>query len=113
MGHLKMVDMRMTTEEKAEFMAPSPPNYPYGLCLSLCQDELEKLDLGDADIEVGDMMHLQVMARVTSVSESDHETSGPACRIELQITHIGSVEDEDTEFADEEEPQSVTSRLYR
>jgi len=110
MAHMKMVDMRMDQKEKAEMMSPSPPDYPFGLCISLCQDELEKLGLLDADIEVGDMLHLQIMTKVTSYSENDNEVSGPTCRVELQVTHIGGVEDEDTE---DQEDKGTISRLYR
>ena len=101
-----MVDMKMDKSEKADFMMPEAPDYPYGLCISLCQDELEKLDIDYDDVSVGDMIHLVCMATVTSVSCHDSETSGPSCRIELQITHIAA-EDE------EEETKEVTSKLYK
>lgn len=91
-----MVDMSLTTEERAEMLSPPSPRYPYGLCLSLCEDELEKLGLDDEDVEVGDMIHFMAMAKVTSVSSRDDE-SGPTCRIELQITNMSAAEDEDKE----------------
>ena len=106
-----MVDMRTTPAEKEEeakeMVAPgfNIPDYPYGLSISLCEDELEKLDLDDADVQPGDMIHMHCMATVTSVSKS--ATSDKAsCRVELQITHIAA-EDE------EEEDRSAVKRLYR
>lgn len=93
-----MVDMALTPKEQEEVTNPSPPKYPYGLCISLCEDELEKLDLDTEDVSVGDMIHLFCLAKVTSVSKTDSENSGPCCRIELQITNISSdSEDEDNE----------------
>lgn len=101
-----MQDMKMDQKEKTEFMSPSPPDYPYGLCISLCEDELEKLNLDDSEVSVGDMVHLVCMATVTSISKHDSEMNGPSCRVELQITHIAA-EDED------EETKGVTSKLYK
>ena len=69
---------------------PIPVMHPYGLCISLSEVELEKLGLDD-DVDVGDMLHLRVMVKATSVHK--HETG---CRIECAIIS-GKVEDEDTE----------------
>lgn len=85
--------MAVTTAKEAK--APDAPVYPYGLCISLCQDELAKLNLDDG-CDVGDTIHIFAMARVTSKSSSMNEASGPNCRIELQITDM-SVENEDDE----------------
>jgi len=94
----KMIDMRRSLADKVEAMAPSAlsetADYPYGLCISLDHSDLEKLDL-DGDCEVGDMIHIWAMCRVTSCS-SREVNGNPECRVELQITHLG-VEDEDEE----------------
>jgi hypothetical protein len=68
--------------------------YPYGLCLSLDEDQLDKLDMCKPD--VGDFIHLHAMARVTSVSEHEKTNGDACCRVELQITHLG-LENEDEE----------------
>jgi len=108
-GFTKMIDMSKTPEEIKEDIKqsmPSPiaadkvPVYPYGLCISLSEEELTKLGL-DGDLpDVGDMIHLAAMAKVTSVSESEREDAQGnktrCCRVELQITHMAS-EDEDRE----------------
>ena len=103
-----MVSMEMTQTEKEEYSKPSPPRYPYGLCISLCQDELEKLNLDDEELQVGDMIHIHSLARVTSVSSYDSE-SGSNKRVELVLAYI-SAEDEAEEDREEE---NETPRLYR
>ena len=114
-----MVDMKRTPAEKtkeADQMIPTPasrPDYPWGLCISLTQEELDKLDLDD-EVEVGDMVHLHAMAKVTSVSKTDNEATGPCCRVELQITHIAAEDEEEENEEDEvaEDRPSRRSRLY-
>lgn len=97
-----MVDMRRTPAEKVEEVsemlggptAAMVADYPYGLTLTLCEDELEKLNLDD-NCDVGDMIDLRAFAEVTSVSK--HMIDGKArCRVELQITRM-AVENESTE----------------
>jgi hypothetical protein len=105
MAHFaKFVDMAKTPEEvnkevtdmrsPVSASADNVPKYPYGLCINLDDDCLEKLDLDD-ECEVGDMIHLCAMARVTSCSANETE-GGTKHRIELQITAL-AVEDEDDE----------------
>ena len=111
-----MVDMKRTPAEAQaqQIETATPPEYPYGLCISFGNEEMEKLGLDD-DVQVGDMLHMHCMAKVTSVSSHDHETSGKHCRIELQITHI-QAEDEEAENKEAEEKMPVakrrTPRLY-
>jgi len=97
----KMVDLTRSPKEKveeAEASMPSSiaymPDVPYGLCISLTEVELEKLDL-EENCDVGDLVHLFCMARVTSISKNE-TTDGCRCRIELSITNM-AVEDEDNE----------------
>jgi hypothetical protein len=101
MAFSKMVDMARTPAEKAEEAArmagPAAADirdYPFGLCLSLDQDDLEKLDLDD-DCEVGDMIDLRAFARVTSRSENT-VNGEKRVRIELQVEQL-AIEDEDKE----------------
>lgn len=104
----KMVSMVRTPDEKLEQRErdsyppaiSAMPDVPYGLCISLTEVELEKLDLED-DCEVGDIIHLFAMAKVTSVSKRD-TGDGCDCRVELSITDL-AVEDESTETAAEAE----------
>lgn len=108
MGFTKMIDMAKSPSDVKKELKSYPsvaapdmsvPSYPYGLCLSLGEDELDKLEI-EGDCSVGDIIHLCALARVTSCSES--ETEGPggekkrSRRIELQVTHLAT-ENEDAE----------------
>ncbi len=110
----KFVDLK-TTPKEAKEMNPSPtfqsaPAYPYGLCLSLCEDELEKLGLADCNLEPGDILHMHAFTLVTSVSESATVDGDPHCRVELQVTHA-CFEDEGAEN-EESETVSPMDKLY-
>lgn len=102
-----MISMELDDKEKAEMSSPSLPKYPYGLCISLCEDELEKLNLDISDVEPEDMLHMHCLAKVTSVSKRD-TSDGMTCRVELQITNINAESEDD----ENEENQSRTSKLY-
>ena len=110
----KFVDMAIDMEEAAEMQSPisdmsHTPKYPYGLCISLCDNEIDKLDLED-DCEIGDLLHMHCLAKVTAISKNEME-SGSRTRIELQIIGI-SCEDEDAENEDAEE-EMPTHKLGR
>jgi len=107
-----MTDMARTPQEVKEELAknmpiasadmpkPMVPTYPYGLCISLDEETMDKLGI-DGDLpEVGEMIHFCAMARVTSASMNEREgadgTKETCCRVELQITHLG-LENEDEE----------------
>ena len=74
--------------------------YPYGLCISLDDDQLTKLDMEKPS--AGDMIHIFGMAKVTSVSEREDTDGKSCCRVELQITHLG-LENEDEEEGEMED----------
>lgn len=103
----KLADMKMSKEEKADYSQPSPPEYPWGLSISLGNDELEKLGVDlDDEVCVGDMVHINAMAKVTSHSLNENE-DGPKRRVELQIVFM-ALEDEDEEV----KKPTKTSKFY-
>jgi len=110
----QMVDMARDPEEIKEDMpaveAPSAPLYPYGLCISMDEETLEKLGLDGELPQVGMMIHLAGMAKVTSVSQNEREMSDGSkkncCRVELQITHLA------TENEDEEDKEMLHKKWY-
>lgn len=108
MYSVKMMDMGKTPDDikkeqegydKPMSISDTMNRYPYGLCISLTDNELEKLKLPVPD--AGDMIHIFAMAKVTSVSQNESADGKKCCRAELQITHLG-LENEDEEEADDE-----------
>ncbi len=71
----------------------APVNYPFGLSITLQNNELKALglDCDDADCKVGNYIHLHLLAEVVGI----HKTGENIC-LNLQATH-GKVEDEDAE----------------
>lgn len=115
----KMVDMSMSPEEqKADCPMvmsdmSNQPRYPYGLAISLGQDELDKLGVDYKDWNVGDAFNLDATAKITSISEHENE-GGKKCRVEMQITHLSGPETDAEEEAEQEKPIRKAVRLpYR
>lgn len=103
----KLIDMARDTGATPDSQIPftvgappiSEPQYDHGLHVAFNHDTLLKLDL-DTDVEVGDMLEMRCMAKVTSVSK--HDTGdGEKCRVELVLSHIG-LEDEEDEESEED-----------
>lgn len=108
-----MVDMKRDPKETEETLAMDQPAYPYGLCLSLGHEELEKLGISQGELSVNDMLHLHALASVTSVSDYDNIASGKSCRVELQITHISAIESETEEDKEEEKKLSGSQKIAK
>lgn len=109
-----MVSMAQTAvEDEKEEAAENAPLYPYGLCISLCNDELEKLDIDSDDLKHGDILHLHCLATVTSTSVTDTQ-AGKNARVELQITNIAaeSEDDENEEMSSKGSSKDRMSKLY-
>jgi hypothetical protein len=97
----KMVSLARTKEdrekEKERFKEMAVPasaemEYPPGCCISLTDEVLDKLEIGKDDMpDVGDTIHLCLMAKVTSVSDGQFGR-----RVELQVLEM-ACEDEDQE----------------
>lgn len=107
-----MVDLKRTPEEETEDAIASftPSAYPYGLCLSLDKDTLEKLDVDFDRVEVGETYHLFIMAKVTAKSKGARENMDPHECIEMQVTHMGA-ESEDQE--NEEVAEPLHKKMYK
>lgn len=114
----KFVDMALDLSDKEGDVLPelkeqSMPIYPSGLCLSIGNEQLDKLNM-DGKPEVGDMVHLHAIGIVTSYSERNSE-SGTQCRAEIQLTHI-ACENENSENNIEQSkmpaPKSPYKKMY-
>lgn len=107
----EFVSMAMEPKEGDMLPENMQPMYPYGLCIRLTSEELQKLDLED-NCNVGDMLHMHALCEVTSVSKNQTQ-DGTKCCVELQITHIAcESEDEENEEAEESMPHKVDYKKF-
>ena len=110
---MHMVDMSLSPQEaQDQYGSPTPtsqlPKYPYGLCICFGPEEIAKLGIED-ECNVGDILHLHALAKVTSYSVRETE-GGPEPRIEMVLAFI-EAEDEGEEDTDAD--MDAPSRLYR
>ena len=115
----KLVDMKYTkAEAKAEatkYDSPSSqPEYPWGLCLRLEDDELTKLGIKGLP-EVGGEYHLQVIAKVQSASQSNMADGQTQRSVSLQVTMIGIelAESAEDEKGEKETPASEAAETAK
>lgn len=107
-----MVSMERTkaekkkAQERCEVAMPSDgPDYPWGLNLNLGKEELDKLGIKELP-GVGDEFHIVAVCCVTRVSQSASKGGDEHMGVELQITHMGAM-------AEEEAPKpTLASKLY-
>jgi hypothetical protein len=97
---MPLVSMKLTAADREAASpslatAPDPPAYPYGLCLELDNDALEKLSL-DRLPRVGATVLVTARAEVTRVSvmEVAGEGAAPRRALALQITDLALAPDE-------------------
>jgi hypothetical protein len=80
-----MVSMKMSAEERKEYtteaVASDAPQYPYGLCITLDDDALEKLGLTEMP-NVGTEVMVMAKAVVKRADEANHRS------VDLQITDM-------------------------
>jgi hypothetical protein len=74
-------------EEMPGEMEGDAPEYPYGLCLHLGTDELEKLNITTLP-EVGSTMMLHANVYVKSTSSYGTQGGGKDIKVDLQITDM-------------------------
>lgn len=89
-----MVNMKLTPKEAKEYtdnLKPLAPEYPYGLRISLCEEDLAKLGI-TALPAVGQKLALNATAAVVSVStyqaDDASDNGRDEQRVELQITDM-------------------------
>ena len=85
-----LVDMKLTKKEaKDNEVAPESPRYPYGIQISLDDEELKKLNF-DSLPDVGDEFIVVGVGPVTSVRQSEREAgSDRSISIQLQKLEVG------------------------
>lgn len=80
-------DMAMTPEEAKEYTSPSPsdaPKYPWGLQLSLCDDDITKLGIGN--MAAGTKVTIMAEATVTNEGTSQNQSGEAENNMSMQIT---------------------------
>ncbi len=108
----KFANMAKTPEQIKEDTLPfdarsyPTPVYPYGLSICLENEQLEKLNLS-GDCDVGDMIYMQAIGKITSASKQE-TTEGIKARVEIQLTDIALSE----EHADEAEDAAPRKMSY-
>ena len=96
MAQAKLVSMKRTKEDKrGDQLETAPaeamvPDFPWGLCIHLDKDELEKLGIKEPP-KVGTVLMLAAKVQVTRVSQSaSTDRGGEEQRsVDLQITDLG------------------------
>lgn len=93
--------MEMSDEERQEEAGAMPehamPKYPYGLCIELNDEVIEKLGLTSLP-RTGEKFYIEAEAKVVSVSAREVEGSESEASIRLQIEKLGC-EGEDPKYA--------------
>lgn len=110
----KLISMERSKEEREEAkkridtMPADGPDYPWGLCLNLGREELEKLGVKNLPA-IGAEVKIQAVAKVVRVSQSASERGDESKGVELQITELGLdlPKDAGTTFAEK------ASKLYK
>jgi hypothetical protein len=79
------VSMELDDDTKLDYatIKPVSPDYPYGLKICLCEDEIGKLDLPD-DVKAGEYLFFKARACVTNAG-TEKMADGVKRRVELQI----------------------------
>lgn len=88
---MELKSMKMTDAETQEYSsaaAVEPPRYPWGLCIELDNDALDKLGI-PALPAVGETMKIEARVLVSAVSMNDRADGEKQRRVSLQITEMG------------------------
>lgn len=110
----KMVSMQKTPMkmEQDAISVPQECIYPYGLSITLGDEEIEKLgiDCDDEECLVGNYVHGHFLAEVTGYHKSD-TSDGTKRTLNIQVTHL-ELESEQSEN-DEADDEVNEGKVYR
>lgn len=102
MPDTELTDMKLSKKQKSDGMKmpmgvdSDSPNYPYGLRLSLGNDDLKKLPgLKKADMK--DAVTIRAVGHIVAMRQNDTQ-AGKDRTIEIQIEKLSINGEEDTEF---------------
>ncbi len=116
---MAMVDLKRSKADMKADRTASPVDenpYPYGLCLSIDTDELDKLGITELP-EVGDEFQIRAVGKVTRVSASASEGSDEQRGISFQIMKMeiggGNQAAEEPEAKKSAGAKSALTNAYR
>ena len=103
---------RTPMEQEGKEFSPPENTYPYGLALTLNNEELDKLGINceEEGFEIGDYVHGHFLAEVVGYHKSD-TGDGTKHSLNLQVTHM-CLEDESKEDEEYDE-QMGEGRVMR
>jgi hypothetical protein len=81
-----MINMKKTEEMPEEYEGMDEPSYPYGLCITLDAEQLDKLGINTLP-KVGSEMMIKAKAYVKSTSAYETQ-GGKDMSVQLQITDL-------------------------
>lgn len=82
------------TEEMPGEIEADEPRYPYGLCIHIGKEEMEKLGI-DALPKVGTQMRINAVSFVKGTSAYETQGAGQDMHIDIQITDMEIVADQE------------------
>lgn len=86
---MKLTKKEMTEDNPVDAMLPADqPNYPYGLKIRLCNDDLEKLSFNMGSHKIGETGSLSARF-VIEAMEAPKTDQGENKEVVLQITDLG------------------------
>ena len=100
---MPLTNMKVTPKEQMKTELAKAPEYPYGLSLHLCDDEMKKLGISMLPT-VGETMSLLARVEVKSISMNDTVGGEKTKHMELQIT--------DMALGEERSPEETAKKLY-
>lgn len=87
----EMKDMKLSPKEQKELSEPTSmvdkPEYPWGLQLSINDEEYEKLF--SSPPQIGEVFMVQAKAKVTGINLSNREDGEDRKNVQLQIIEMG------------------------
>lgn len=102
------VDLAKTPEENREAEKPEEPIYPFNLCITLEDEQIDKLGLEDG--EIGDFLHAAVLMKLVGLHKNAMQ-DGDKKYMNLQICFMKILGDEDEE-SEEAFKRPTASDLY-
>jgi len=92
---MKLVNMKLAAEKTKEYVEPTlvggdtnVPAYPYGLCLRLENDQLDKLGLDIKNLVVSQGIKLLAQGEIKGVYTNEQQGQKAQQSVEIQITEL-------------------------